>query len=291
MMTINKMKKVAKENGIQIKGIDKIPVIKMSPIYFDHEDELYEADSWFMTYSDFGGGKIEPLAKVSSQYKLVQHRDVVAQIFENLIEQKFPIDTVNITVTENGGKLFARFRSKDGIEIEKDDIIKPEVILTNSCDTSKRFYLNWGAFRLVCSNGMVIPDKRFAHKAVRKLHKKGTLDYDTEMKDFNKSFSSLTEAIGVFKEYTKLSIDEPTLEDIFKTVGVTESQKKTILSLPLRGDKEVVTLEELMKENNADGWKAYNTFTQWTTDYVKNPSTQIEKTRKAAMAFDNLLNQ
>ncbi|MBC8146728.1 MAG: DUF932 domain-containing protein [Bacteroidetes bacterium] len=83
-----------------------------------------------------------------------------------LVPNKRIIDSITPTVEELNGKLvdvsmfgnartIYRYRFPQEIGIE-DDVIHPEILIKNSYDGSVGIHILAGAFRLVCSNGMVI---------------------------------------------------------------------------------------------------------------------------------------
>ena len=60
-----------------------------------------------------------------------------------------------LEIAANGARMFAHIEGKREIDIGGKDTVRPTLILINSMDGSTRFGFKVGAFRLVCSNGMI----------------------------------------------------------------------------------------------------------------------------------------
>jgi hypothetical protein len=284
----NDVVKLAKDMGIKITGIDNIPKIKVSPILFEDGEDLFEAEGMKLTYSNFDDGRIEPLAKVSDQYALVQHYDAIGQVLQSFGElPEFGLNKVSVGMSTNGGKVWAKFKSSNPVTIKPGDDIFPEITMTNSCDTTKRFWLQWGAMRLVCTNGMMAPDDRIKGGVIKRLHKLGTLDIEEEILAFQNSFVQASESLGIWKEYAKIEMKKDGMLEVFKQMKISEKQGDEIMALPLRGDDTTVNAE--LVKGAVDGWTAYNAVTQWITDGSKNEATAITRGNSASKAFDSLV--
>lgn len=105
------------------------------------------------------------LSTVSNRYQLFTHNEVV-ESFESALDisgNEFKNRRVDTFLPSNGAKMFRKYTFPDiRINIGKDYVTKKddEVELTlelrNSYDGSLRIGFTYGAYRLVCSNGLVI---------------------------------------------------------------------------------------------------------------------------------------
>jgi len=106
---------------------------------------------------------------VSKDYKLLRHEDAVQRIEstinENLELGKHKTDT---EFYNDGARMQRIYRFYEiPVEIKPGDTINPELQLFNSYDTSWPFIVILGAYRVVCSNGLVVGEK-YLH--LRKRH-------------------------------------------------------------------------------------------------------------------------
>lgn len=104
----------------------------------------------------------EPLGIVSNHYGLLEHKEVVNSFREILQGQKVE---EKIELQKNGARLFATYTFLDTqIKVAEGDLISMTLVAKNSYDSSSSFQIMLGAFRLVCSNGMIIGKQFFKYK-------------------------------------------------------------------------------------------------------------------------------
>jgi len=281
--------KLAESMNIKVVGLESVPTVKMSPIFFENGEDLFQAEGMNLTFANFPDNHIEALAKVSDQYSLIQHWDAVGQVLESFRDlPEFSLNKVEISVSDNGGRCWAKFGSTNPITIKPGDDIFPQVTLTNSCDTSKRFWLSWGAVRQICTNGMMGPDNRIEGGTAKRLHRIGTLSIEDEIRIFKESFGQASESLDIWKEYPNIDINAQDVLDVFDFMEISEKQGEEIIALPIRGDN--TTLQAQLLRGEVSGWTAYNAITQWITDTIDNPATQMDRGAKATIAFDKVIN-
>lgn len=100
-----------------------------------------------------------PLGIVSTKYELLKHADVVNGFRRALGGEVFKED---IKLARNGAQLYATFSLPERrIEVSPGDEISLQFIVKNSYDGSNALQIMLGAFRLVCTNGMMIGKKLF----------------------------------------------------------------------------------------------------------------------------------
>jgi len=295
MATMDAFNTLVKENNIKIKGIEGMPEIGITRVLFENpweeeDDTLFSARGMRLTLAKSPEGKIFSLNKVSKDYKLVQHHEALHKALEAIINKapEFGIPEIETTFTNNGGRMYAKMTFPEVIKIQEKDPIKPQVILTNSADLSKRFTLIFGAFRLICSNGMVIPDSRFKDNVlIRSLHKNGTLDLNDAIEKMMVGFESFSDTIGIWKKYTKKTITLEEFDVAMSKSLLSENQIKDVLAIPLRGFEG--TLGGAFLSGKANAWQAYNAATQWITDNTKNEATALDRGLGVSEGFEKIL--
>ena len=101
----------------------------------------------------------EALGIVSTKYQLLKHADVVNGFRKALANERF---TETIKVAKNGAQLYATYSLPEHmVEIRPNDHVSLQFIVKNSYDGTNSLHIMLGAFRLVCTNGMII-GKRFS---------------------------------------------------------------------------------------------------------------------------------
>jgi len=94
---------------------------------------------------------------VSDRYKIVPHQELLKSL-EDVVKQfpEFGEPTREIWTTNYGGKIRIKYKFPIEMEIKPGDAVNPTLEAFGSLDTSTIQQVLMGAFRLVCSNGMVV---------------------------------------------------------------------------------------------------------------------------------------
>lgn len=100
-----------------------------------------------------------PLGIVSTKYALLKHEDVINGFRKALQNERY---VESIQVTKNGAHLYATYSlPQHTVEVTPGDRISLQFVVKNSYDGSNALQIALGAFRIVCSNGMMIGKKFF----------------------------------------------------------------------------------------------------------------------------------
>ena len=137
---------------------------------------------------DLDTGKV--FCIVSTHYKLIRHESAIEQV-ERAIAERRDLGQFQV-VTEfynDRGRMRRTYRFLEiEVEISAGDPISPELIVFNSYDTAWPFIVLLGAFRIVCTNGLVVGEK-FLHLRKRHIYELGQInvaeEIGTALKRFN----------------------------------------------------------------------------------------------------------
>lgn len=100
------------------------------------------------------------LGVVSNNYVLLSHGQVVDSFRRALEGYDY---TEKIQLAKNGAHMFATYKLNTvQVEVKKGDIVSLQFIVKNSYDGSSTLQIMLGAYRLVCSNGMVVGKQFFS---------------------------------------------------------------------------------------------------------------------------------
>ena len=153
-----------------------------------------------------------PASNVSKHYTHIP----TAQVLEDMSKLGWGVvDAQQVKARKNTTKGFQKhlltFRNPDVVINGADgDTVFPQILLTNSHDGKNAFTFTAGLFRLVCSNGLVIADKKFN---------------DVKMRHMGYTFEDLQVQIKEMVEQLPL-----TVESMNKMKGI-ELNKKQMKSL------------------------------------------------------------
>jgi hypothetical protein len=156
------------------------PEIVEQPVMWGYHRELHDADH-YKAIVERDTKKVFCIA--TKDYQVIRHEQAIDQVEEAILDTpelgKYSVKT---EFYNDKGRMRRTYVFPDiSVEIAKNDTVNPEIQLFNSYDTTWPFIILLGAFRLVCSNGLVIGEK-FLH--IKKRHV-----FDFEQIQLNKQVS------------------------------------------------------------------------------------------------------
>jgi hypothetical protein len=104
-------------------------------------------------------GEEKDLNYCSDRYELVPNEDIFLRM-ENELNSKDIAFTADYTANADLTRFYAEYTLEDKGEImlgDNGDVIKPMVRINHSYNGLTKYCMSFGYFRLVCSNGLVIP--------------------------------------------------------------------------------------------------------------------------------------
>jgi len=228
---------------------------------------------------DLDTGKIFSI--VSKDYNLLHHEHAIKQVDTEISKTsglgKFTIST---EFYNDGGRMrrtYCFYERK--MAIGPNDLVNPELILFNSYDTKWAFMVLLGAFRVVCSNGLVV-GKKFLH--LRKRH-----FYDFKQIDLNEQVASalirFKDQAEQWKRWSTQTLAEKSYFNIMRIMNFGSNAMEEI------SDR----LNQEAEESQGDSfpiitvWAFFNTLTWYITHRTVslNHQVEIERRLRRAMSY------
>lgn len=201
----------------------------------------------------------QPIGLVSDKYELLKHDQVIKGFREALSKTK---TTEKISLARDGAQMFATYTmSAMKFEVRKGDMVSLQLFVKNSYDGSNALQIALGAFRLVCSNGMVI-GKRFFSFSQKHIGSKGNV----EAEKLNAIIAQLSDSFKAVLPHmqqmarAKLATDPEKLFD----------QKKVRIPSYLLD----IARAEYIADKEKTVWSYYNSLTSSITHSIKKESAQ-----------------
>ena len=197
-------------------------------------------------------GKI--LSCMSKDYKLVTNKEIInyAEPIVNKRGGKFK----EAEIFGNGARSIMKWHfPKEKVKVSKDDILHPEIMIKNSYDGTIGVNVVAGAFRLICSNGMVIGITTNSYKNKHSIH--------------NIELNDLENIIEDTIENTKYLFDEE-----FPKLIESKIQEKDIVNLvkmfPIYANE--IVIQRLIADNPKTYWDLFNVGTNVLSHHMKRDS-------------------
>lgn len=227
--------------------------VSLAPIYIAPGDKIPGKKAVLR------GDNNHVLGVVSDNYTLLPHGDVIEAFRAALSTYDFE---ERIQVAKGGAHLFATYKlNAIKVEVRPDDIVSLQFVVKNSYDGSATLQIMLGAYRLVCSNGMVV-GKQFFNFSQK--HVGGNTDIKAE---------AIQERIGnLIGQFEKVL---PRLQEMSRTAALAPEQGDIFTKDQIKGIP--VYLLALAKEEYARAedytlWGVYNALTWAITHGMKKES-------------------
>lgn len=214
---------------------------------------------------------------LSTKYKIMQHTDVLSKIEDCIYKHpEYGTPVRNITTIQNGAKLRATYRFPEvDVTIKSGDIVHPQIEIRNGYDGMWSFGCLFGAFRLVCSNGLVIGEKVLQFK--RKHYNPAQQFLMTDM---------LTDSLENFSEQTEI------WKGWLEKIMTPEEVQNDLNALDLR-EKEMESLSEEVEISSGvtiatqaiTQWIFYNILMQYITHRIESVNRQVELQARLRKVF------
>ena len=224
----------------------------------------------------------------SSRYNLVKNVIVFKPVEDYLKERK--IDYIRKIKIINKSKFYVDYIIKNRKDTENVKGIFPKISIWNSYDGGSIMRYEFGFYRLVCSNGLTVPEKEitqksFKHSKVEKIVKGDVINTLMEIKNFIDSSSMFVEN---FEKLAQIKVTKKKISFIGERIGLS---KKIIQCAEERYDLEsnpgIEYLNEhgeVVKHNGSEKnlFLVYNALNYGihNTNLKELPEKKLEKDRK-----------
>lgn len=221
----------------------------------------------------------ESLGIVSDDYGLVKHATVIDSFRE--AGKEYGVEE-KITLARNGAQLFYQMTfPKIEMEVKKGDLVRMMMIAKNSYNGMNSLQVIFGAFRLVCSNGMILGTQfiSFNYKHIGNVGGMIDASITNQYKD---AYAQYIKLFGERAPMIQAMIKKPAVGDNLFDPKVTQMPKYLL-----------VEAENSFKENKDQSvWGYYNALTFAVTHKRRNDNQDIyiENGVKAWKMAEGLMN-
>ena len=223
-------------------------------------------------------------AITSNKYNLVRHEEVIQIMYEALNRPEMAIygkPEVEIMILADGGKMKAKVKFPEvTYEIRKQDFINPTINWMNSYDLGWKVRQLFGAFRLVCSNGMVV-GKTFSKFVKRHMPSLKVKDMTVQLIS---GMNSLADQAELWKKLGDIKVTQEKYDQIFVDLGVSEKRKAEIEAIPEASTR--LLLPDAVKQDTLDAWTMYNVLSQFSTHSLVSEVARTDFDENLAHIFE-----
>lgn len=224
-------------------------------------------------------------------YKPVYHEELIYMVEEasNKLPE-FGKPTINVQLLADGGKLRVEVKFT---EVEYDinpnrpggDIVNPTIDVFSSYDLGWKYGGQFGAYRLICSNGAKVGTIFDSFKK-RHLTSLDPMELSTTISSGMIKFSDQTD---LWKNWATQKMLPKVYNDMWEELPFSAPEKEKIEMLPEAGTK--LLLPEALKSGDLTRWDFFNVVTQYATHEIKSEIRRIEIQPTITRVFEKFQNR
>lgn len=226
---------------------------------------------------------------VSNIYGLRFHEEVVYAMMETVAElPEFGEPEYRIVLPEiaQGGKMRLRIKFPDvDYTIRNGDTVNPEISVFNSYDLGWKLRGSFGAFRLICSNGLMIGEK-WAQFAKRHLDSLSVSELVESVKGGMVEFSEQT---NQWKRWAELKLNDDRYAILWEELPFSEKERERIEELPEEGTK--LLLPDALRKGELTLWDFNSVVTQYVTHEIESDLRKADVEPQVATVMHNTFRQ
>lgn len=219
---------------------------------------------------------------VSDQYKIVRYEDVFVMVNDivGALDGYGKIQVVPRSLSE-GGKFQIQLKFPEMQKsVKKLDNIVPKLDVFTSLDLSSRLTGKFGAFRLLCTNGMGVWElfKRFARKHLV------SLVLDDLQNTISEGLEGFQRQVIEWQRWSETVIPMEMYEGIWQTLPFSAHEKEKIEVLPEVSSK--LTIREALTRKALTVWDLSNVLTQFVSHEIRSDIRRIDSEPIIAQAME-----
>jgi hypothetical protein len=206
-------------------GEISFPEIVEQPVMWGYDKDLHQANK-HKAIVNFDTGKLFSI--VSNDYRLIRHEEAIEQIEKAIFDAPGLGRYETFTEFYNDmGRMRRTYRFPEvSVEIgtRDKDIVNPELHLFNSYDVTWPFIIILGAFRLICTNGLVV-GKKFLHLRKRHVYELEKINVQEEV---STALARFELQINQWGEWAQRRLTEKTYTHVMNAMEFGKKARKEI---------------------------------------------------------------
>jgi hypothetical protein len=217
-------------------------------------------------------------------YQPVYHEMVIKNVEEAAaLCPEYGAPKISVKLMADGGKMKVNVEFPEvDIEIKKGDILHPNSDVRTSYDLGWKYAMDFGAYRLVCSNGLKVGEVFESFKK-RHLTSLGPNILSDSLKGGMSRFSDQKE---IWSRWAEDKILPDLYTDMWEALPFSQPEKEKIETMKLAGSG--LYLPEALKSGELTVWEAYNAMTQYASHEIKSELRVVEIGPQITRVFERL---
>lgn len=216
-------------------------------------------------------------------YKPIYHELVIKDVEDAAAAHpEYGKPEIKVSLLADGAKLRVHvvFEEVD-YTIKSGDVVHPTTDIKSSYDLGWKYSMDFGAYRLICSNGMKIGEVLESYK---KRHLT-SLNPDMLSDSLASGMFNFSNQAQLWQKWAGESISMKQYEELWTELPFSKPEKEKIEAHKSEGDG--ILLLEALKQNELTKWGFFNALTAYTTHNIASELRQIDIGPKIARVFEH----
>ena len=227
------------------------------------------------------------LSVVSNQYKIVRYEDVLIMV-NNIINGIDGYGAIQLAPysLQKGRRFQIQLKFPEMQKsVKKLDNIVPKLDVFTSLDLSSRLTGRFGAFRLICTNGMGVWElfKRYARKHLQ------SLDLNDLQGTIQEGLKGFEQQVAEWKNWSNTVIPLEYYNDVWQHLPFSDHEKEKIEVLPEVSSR--LTLKTALEQKALTVWDMNSILAQWSTHNIKSEIRRINIEPEIARLMESTYNR
>lgn len=208
----------------------------------------------------------------TDMYQPIYHELVIKDVEDVAASmQEFGKPEITVKLLADGGKLKVNVKFPEvEHEIKTGDKINPQADIFSSYDLGWKYGMKFGAYRLVCSNGLTVGE---VFESYKKRHLV-SLDANILHKSLTDGMSRYSEQTSLWSRWAEQKVLPEVYDNMWEALPFSAPEKEKIENMKLMGSG--IYLPAALKSGELTRWEFYNALTQYATHEIKSELRQVE---------------
>jgi len=245
----------------------EFPTPVLEPIFFGRFDKTQVIGKRLILDKETG----QQWDVVSEKYTVFHHEEVVNDMVNNCPEE-YGKPNFKINFCLNKARMDAEIHFPDLQETVNGSKINPMVRIKNSYNRTKRLSFEFGAYELVCTNGLVAFKQQSEATA---KHIYGSLHRFQLDKMIHGALSQFSEQKKIWEQWSKQNVSQIETVQILEALPISKKEVNSLSEIKLLNHEKNPTLASLLEKKKATLWSINSAATQYATS-VKSDKRKID---------------
>lgn len=216
-------------------------------------------------------------------YRPVYHELIIKNVEEAADAMpQFGKPVIDIKLLNDGARMKVNIMFPEvDYQVKAGDILHPTSDIKTSYDLFWKYVVDFGAYRLVCSNGLKVGE---VFESFKKRHLTG-LDPNILSDTLNSGMLKFDEQTQLWQRWSETKVLDGIYEELWAELPFSKPEREKIENLKAAGTGTL--LLPALKSGELDMYEFYNVVTQYATHEVGSEMRKIEIGPKITAVFES----